>query len=136
VGAARLGSYRRIADVEPREIEWNSAEVSDGLLTLSLSNKSSKAWKSQFDAVARLLSVEQRSWGEVSLTKAGIAVQGVSRGSEDELRHLLESIVMEVNAAFAPEPVGATEETPRQSEDREIAEAFRAFATESDSARD
>lgn len=66
-----------------------------------------------------------QGWGEVELHKQRIDVAAVSEGAESDLRHFLESIVLQVNADLA-----APVESPQDADDHDgrMADAFRAFA--------
>jgi hypothetical protein len=39
---------------EPRNIDWGTAEVEEGTLTVQLTGPSSKAWKQRFEGVLAL----------------------------------------------------------------------------------
>jgi hypothetical protein len=123
-----------MADAEQRNIEWGGAEVEGATLTVDLTGASSKAWKQRFTSVLSILETPHSRWGEVTLNKSGIRVAEIEEGTETELRHFLESIVLQVNSEL-PQPQGqehdAETEThvDRQAQaDREMAAAFRAFA--------
>src|ERR1700733_7600282 len=97
---------------EQRQIEWGSAEIDDGTLTVSLAGASSKAWKARLENVLALLDTPHSGWGEVNLSKKAIKVSGVQQGSEAELRHFLESAVLQANTDTAPD-----EPPPHDAED-------------------
>lgn len=78
-------------------LEWSAAAVRDGTLTVPIAGDRPRGWKSTFDHTVRLLGGS--SWGEVSLKKHKVKVADVPEGSEDELRHFLEGVVQESNAA-------------------------------------
>lgn len=86
-----------------RTIDWASAEVHDGDVTVELSGKNSKAWRERFDTVLRLLGPSGGGWGEVKLTKGSILVKSLQPQAEGDLRHFLESLVVQVNAELPPE---------------------------------
>ncbi len=88
---------------EQRQIEWGTAEIDDGTLTVQLAGASSKSWKARFENVLALLDTPHSGWGEVSLTKKAIKVSGVQQGNEAELRHFLESAVLQANTDTAPD---------------------------------
>ncbi len=120
-----------MADPVRRQIDWGSADVQDGSLTVALTGRSSKAWRARFEAVHALLEHSERDWGEVSLTRKAIAVEAVHEGSEEALRHFLESVVLQVNAEF--EPDDGREDAingadPQMTSDRRMAATFRGFA--------
>lgn len=79
-----------------------------------------------------LLAQGNGKWGEVTLTKQAVTVAAVSEGSEGELRHFLESVVLQVNSELElkPDPGEAQPaEDPRKAADQRLSERFRAFAT-------
>jgi hypothetical protein len=123
-----------MAAPEQRNIDWGSAEIEDATLTVELTGKGSKAWKQRFQSVHALLDTPHSRWGEVHLGKAAIQVADVQQGTETELRHFLESIVLQVNSELPqPEEPGHDGEDQTQADetalaDRQMTTAFRAFA--------
>jgi hypothetical protein len=105
------------------EIDWGSAEVDDGRLTVPVTGKASKKWA---DAVTRVLDRLQRGerWGEIKVTKKQLRVDAVEPGTEAELRHLLESAVLQANSEFDDD---AELEDERSDTDQQMTDAFRAF---------
>jgi hypothetical protein len=102
-----------------REIDWQSVEVRDGNVLVMLTGAASKQWGEHFQVVLKLLTQGNTPWGEVSLGKKGIKVEALQPGAEDDLRHLLESVVMQVNTTG-----------PRRQEDgRDAKGVWRARAT-------
>ena len=79
------------------QIDWGSAEVDDGRLTVPLTGTPSKKWA---DTVSRVLDRLQRGerWGEIKVTKKQLRVDAVEPGTEADLRHLLESAVLQANS--------------------------------------
>lgn len=123
-----------MAKAEQRNIDWGTAEIEEGALTVELTGASSKAWKERFEGVLVLLDTPHSSWGEVRVNRKGIQVADVEQGRETELRHFLESIVMQVNSEL-PAPEQDTQDAEQDAEvdetaqaDRELTAAFRAFA--------
>ena len=123
-----------MAAPQPVQIDWASAQIEDARLTLALTGPASKAWKARFESVLALLDTSHRSWGEVRLTKKRIRVADPEEGSESELRHFLESIVLQVNSDTEP---GAPERDALEDEnddeagaDEQMARTFRGFAAE------
>jgi hypothetical protein len=115
-----------------REIDWSSAEVRDGALRVELTGPAAKRWGEHFDGVLALLAQGNGKWGEVTLTMKAVTVDGVSDGSEDELRHLLESVVLQVNSELGLEPDSdgtQPAQDPQKAADQRLTESFRAFAT-------
>jgi hypothetical protein len=109
------------------EIDWSTAEVEGGLLSVGLTEAVSKEWRERFAAVLARLGREGSGWGAVVARKQGIRVDGVQAGSEEELRHLLESAALQ---AGADERSGEDAEVTKESAgpDARMREAFRSFA--------
>src|SRR5277367_4733437 len=120
-----------MADPARRQIDWGSADVQDGTLTVALTGRSSKAWRTRFEAVHALLEHSERDWGKVGLTRKAIEVEAVGEGSEEALRHFLESLVLQVNAEIPPDDArdeALTDADPQMASDRRMAGTFRGFA--------
>jgi hypothetical protein len=118
---------------EQRQIEWDSAEIDDSTLTVQLAGASSKAWKARFESVLALLDTPHSGWAEIAITKKAIKVSSVQRGSEAELRHFLESAVLQANTDTAPDATSHDDEDDGHEEpdaDEQMAQTFRSFAAE------
>jgi hypothetical protein len=122
---------------EPK-LDWSSAEVSDGKLSVAVDGKLSSAWKGSFETVAQLLN--HGDWPAIKLKKGTVTVEDVRPGDEEKLRHFLESVLLQANADQRPpdeqqqEPdedddrdQRADESEPSQP-DEEMATRFREFA--------
>jgi hypothetical protein len=120
------------------EIEWESAEVDGGTLTVKLSEAASKEWRDRAAGVAEVLAERGRGrWGDVKVKKDTIRVAGLSEGEESDVRHFLESVVLEANSVLGgddedgddegepsgDDEVGEDGDTP----DRRMTDAFRSF---------
>jgi hypothetical protein len=125
--------------VRARAIDWASAEIRDGTLTVQLTGDAPKGWGKDFAGVLALLQQSNQGWGKIKLTKNVIEVTDVLEGSEAELRHLLESVVLQVNSDFrldGEDDASATrnvdaaeaERDARRATDRDMAATFRGFA--------
>jgi hypothetical protein len=119
---------------EQRSIDWGSADVEAATLTVELTGASSKAWTRRFESVLALLETTHSRWGEVRLKSKSVQVAAVQPGTETELRHFLESIVLQVNSEL-PQPQEAQQDTQRETPadeqaqaDRQMSAAFKAFA--------
>jgi hypothetical protein len=125
-----------MASQEPREIDWSSAEIEDARLSVALSGSGSKAWKGRFQNVLALLDTPHSGWGEVRLTGKGvIRVRDVRPGAESDLRHFLETVLLQVNSDTVPagtQPAEQdVEDEPQEPDpDEQMTAAFRAFATD------
>src|SRR5689334_1785888 len=123
------------------KLNWSTAKVEDSKLTVDLDGDLPSGWKESFDAVARLLS-GSTDWGEVSLKKKSVGVIDVSEGSEERLRHFLESVVEQANADHRPddperddsgdddadEVQDGDDDRDESAPDSEMSERFRSFA--------
>lgn len=116
-----------MADVE---LNWSTATVKKGKLTVDLEGELASGWKQSFETTVRLL--PGGDWGEVQLKKHSVRVSNVPAGSENKLKHHLESVVEQANAAVrAPESEhddSEDEKAEPDSPDASMTEAFRAFA--------
>jgi hypothetical protein len=123
------------------KLNWSTAKVEDSKLTVDLDGELPSGWKDSFETVARLLA-GSADWGQVSLKgKKAVRVADVSEGSEERLRHFLESVVEQANADHRPddsEPHDSGDEADEEEDgndardepgpDAEMSERFRSFA--------
>ncbi len=105
------------------EIERGSAQVRDGRLTVALSEKAPKALAGVIERLGR----DGHPWGDVEVAKKKLQVAGVSPGTEAQLRHFLESAVLQANAD-AGFTADEDDDEHVDSADAEMTAAFRAFA--------
>jgi hypothetical protein len=116
------------------QIDWTSAEVSDGELTVGIVGDVPKGWVARLKALLeRLGQTGSERWGPIKVAKSRITVGELVDGAEPDLRHLLESAILQANADLAPHEEGsegAGQESPEQARDGRMAAAFRAFAPE------
>lgn len=121
-----------MTDPEPRQINWASAQIEDGTLTVELIGKGSKAWKARFENVLALLDTPHSTWGEVHLNKNAVKVFDAQQGTESELRHFLESVVLQANSDTQPPAPRAAAQTDDEGDepdlDEQMTATFRAFA--------
>ena len=114
------------------ELDWQSAAVQDGTLTVELAGEAPKGWKRSFETTAKLLS--RGEWGAVKVKSGKVQVPGVQPGTEDKLKHFLESVVQQANAGYDdPEPHEEPADEDQRSErdgedpDEQMTERFRSF---------
>jgi hypothetical protein len=110
---------------ERTEIDWGSASVDDGRLTVEFAGKPSKEWAARLEQVIRQLARTGGGWGEIEVKKAKLRVDAVTPGSESALRHFLEGAILQADADQPPEADSADEE--RSEPDQRMTDAFRAF---------
>jgi hypothetical protein len=120
---------------EKVELDWSSADVTDGTLEVALSTRPPKKWREAFERAAALLS--HGNWNtKLNQRKATVALDPVSPGEEERVRQFLEGALLEANHAivsedelFEADAEGGSDE-PDTSEDDEMTERFRAFAAQ------
>jgi hypothetical protein len=115
-------------------LRWASAEVKDAKLTVELMGEAPKGWKQTFERTVTLLG--DGEWGEIQLKKGAVQVSDITPGSEEKLRHHLEAIVMQANAAHEEDDSDGKGDGKDEPEgpDAEMADRFRAFAEDDDEA--
>jgi hypothetical protein len=114
-------------------LDWSTAEVRGGKLTVALDDKPSREWCASFERTERILN--HGTWPDVKLKKGTVVVGEIEPGSEENLRFFLESVVQEANAGQAPDEEAAEENADEQDEDiesepepdEEMTERFRSF---------
>ena len=88
-------------EVAHGEIDWSTAEVAGGKLTVAVAGEPSKPWA---ERVAAIIDRLQPSGGwSVKASAKAFKVEGIEPGSESDVRHLLEGAVLQANADFAPQ---------------------------------
>ena len=110
-------------------IDWASAEVRGGELSVALAGEGNAEWAERVQAVVERLDRPGSAWGATKVTKAKVTVEAVSPGAEEDLRHLLDGAVQQANADFAPEVQDDAGDGPSE-EDSAMTDAFRSFADE------
>jgi hypothetical protein len=117
---------------EPK-LDWSTAEVSDSTLKVALNGEPPSDWRGTFERTVELLGAGD--WGQIKLKKHAVHVGGVTEGSEEKLRHHLESVIQEANAAHPTEDVddeadesGEDDKDETRTADAAMAERFRSFA--------
>ena len=82
-------------------LNWSTADVKDGKLTVPLEGDVPKGWRKSFEATVKLLG--SGDWGEIQVKRDKVRVSDVEPGSEDKLRFHLEAVVQQANADHEPE---------------------------------
>jgi hypothetical protein len=122
---------------EEVKLDWSSAEVEDGTLTIALEGKLEKDWKAAFARTTGLLN--RGGWEEVTLKKGKILVRTITPGDEDRIRHFLEGVVLQANSYLdTPDEENDDQTTgedgasqtaeSKTPEDQEMTERLRGFA--------
>jgi hypothetical protein len=111
-------------------IDWSSAAVKGGDLTVAFGGEPSAEWAQRVQAVLERLERPGSGWGATKVTKAGIQVKAVTAGAEGDLRHLLDGAVQQANADFAAPEEAAPGDGELSEADGAMTEAFRSFSDE------
>jgi hypothetical protein len=125
--------------VELPSLDWSSATVKDGTLTVGLTGERPKGWKKSFDRTAKLLG--RGDWAEVECKRGKVRVSGIEPGTEERLRAFLEGVVAQADAEHRPDDEGDEDDDAGGSEDTEsgdggseddpdaqLTERFRSFS--------
>ena len=110
-------------------IDWASAEVTGGELTVALAGEPNAQWAERVQAIVERLDRPGSAWGATKVTEATVTVEAVGAGAEEDLRHLLDGAVQQANADFAPEVQDDDADEPSE-EDSAMTDAFRSFAAD------
>jgi hypothetical protein len=108
--------------MEPVKLSWSEAEVKDGELTVPLDGERPKGWKQSFAKTIALLG--SGDWGEVTLKHDKVLVADVTPGSEEKLKHHLESVIAQANTTLEGDEEPQGEDQP-DDPDVEMTERFR-----------
>ena len=112
-------------DVPHGEIDWATAAVRDGRLTVEITGEPGKAWSERVETIVERLDRPGSAWGETSVKEATVRVKDVREGAEADLRHLLESAVLQANAEFAADDEDSDDDDAGSEDDRAMTAAFR-----------
>jgi hypothetical protein len=118
-----------------RELDWAGATVEGGELAVPLTGEPDRAWKGRCEAVLVQL---QHAGGtgsvanDVVVKKDRLVVTRVAEGAEEEVRHLLESLVLEANAGEEEPPGDDGPKADAAVADQRLTEAFQAFGADPD----
>ena len=113
-------------------IDWTTASVEDSTLTVEIAGEPGRKWGSRLQEIIERLDRPGSPWGTVKVAKRTLRVEDVAPGGEADLRHLVESAVLQANAEFAPDEEDEDDGAERSAEDREMTERFRSFSAEPD----
>jgi hypothetical protein len=118
--------------METPKLQWSGAQVRDGVLTVEMAGERPKGYRQAFARTAKLLDAGR--WSEIAYKAGTIRVGGVDEGSEESLRHFLESVIQEINTALVEDDDDHTEDGDDEREapeggdaDARMTERFRAF---------
>lgn len=112
-------------------IDWGAAEITDGTLSVPLKGEAPKGFTKRVRGVLALLDQGSGAWDKIAIHKNTITVADIQQGSEDELRHLLESALLQANADLE-QPGTADSDTAEPDanteRDRAMTDTFRSFS--------
>jgi hypothetical protein len=108
-------------------IDWASAEVKGGELTVDVGGEPNAAWAKRVEAILERLERPGSAWGEAKVGRSRVTVKAVSAGGEEDLRHLLDGAVQQANADFAPAEDPDADAASSEA-DAAMTEVFRSFA--------
>jgi hypothetical protein len=111
-------------------IDWASAAVKGGDLTVALAGEPSTEWAGRVQAILERLERPGSGWGATKVTKTRIQVEAIVAGAEDDLRHLLDSAVQQANADFAAPQESDDAGDGLSAADSAMTDAFRSFVDE------
>ena len=114
------------------EIDWATASVRDGRLTVEIAGDPGGEWSDRLEEIVARLDRPGSAWGTASVESSTLSVEAVEEGAEADLRHLVESAVLQANAEFAPGEDDDRDDDAGSDEDRAMTAAFRAFAGSGD----
>jgi hypothetical protein len=108
-------------------IDWASAEVKNGELTVELAGEANAKWANRVEAILERLERPGSAWGAAKVRPSRVVVKDVTAGAEEDLRHLLDGAVQQANADFAPAEEPDADAAGAEA-DAAMTEAFRSFA--------
>jgi hypothetical protein len=116
-----------MADDEAQQpsLDWASASVDDATLTVPVAGEVPPGWIKRVKRVVERLERAGSGWGAVKVTKKQLRVDAVTTGSQDDLHHFLESVVLQANTDLREDE---DSDDARSQEDQAMTDAFRAFA--------
>jgi hypothetical protein len=115
------------------DLDWGSAIVEDGRLTVGIDGHPSAAWTDRLKAVLERLERASRPWGKVKAKRTRVRVRDVQAGAESDLRLLLDSAVLQANSDLR-EHDSDDERGQHSGQDEAMTTTFRSFAGAGDDA--
>jgi hypothetical protein len=127
-------------------LDWSTAEVKDSKLTVQVDGDLPDGWSDTFNTTVKLLG--GGSWGEIKLDEQKAEVNDLRPGSEEKLKHFLESVVQQANATHCSDEEDEHEgddedrdeegddEEQESDSDKEMADRFKSFAEDDDDDED
>jgi len=119
-----MGHTRRMADIA---IDWASADVTDGRLTVAYTEKAPTDWAERLQAVIERLAPRGSGWGAIEVKKKQLHIDAVQPGAEADLHHLLDSAFLQANAGTDDDDADDAPTSSRSDSDQALTDTFRAF---------
>jgi hypothetical protein len=110
-------------------LDWSSASVDDGRLTVPVIGDVPTGWTKRVQRVVERLGRPGNSWGAIKVTTKELRVEAVVPGSESDLHHFLESVVLQANTDLRDDEEDGPDDE-RSERDHEMTEAFRSLAAD------
>jgi hypothetical protein len=111
-------------------IDWTTASVDDAKLTVEIGGDPGAKWSRRLQEIVERLDRGGSGWGEIAVKKKRLHVSSLTEGCESDLRHLVDSAVLQANAEFAAddEDDGDGGDDDRSEPDRDMTDRFRSFS--------
>jgi len=110
------------------QVDWSTAEVKDATLSVDLVHAPGKRWRKDFERVLALLGdAGKGDWGEVTVAKGRLRVTEVAEGAEADVRHFIESAMLQVNSHLGADPAAASPAAHSETPDQRMTATFRRF---------
>jgi hypothetical protein len=113
------------------DLDWSTAIVEDGCLTVGIDGDPSAAWTTRLKAVLERLERAGSPWGKVKVKRTRVRVRDVQPGAESDLRLLLDSAVLQTNSDLR-EHDDDDERVQHSAQDEAMTTAFRSSAAAGD----
>jgi len=110
-------------------IDWSTAKVRERELNVAFAEPISRPERKRMTALVRRLERPGEPWRTVAVKKSRLVVGEIADGAEDDVRHFLESLLLEANAATDDKAEDA-DRAPVDERDRRMTDVFRSFAAE------
>jgi hypothetical protein len=109
-------------------LDWSSASVDDGRLTVAVTGDVPTGWTKRVKRVVERLERPGSRWGAVKVTTKEVRVDNVAPGAEPDLHHFLESVVLQANTDLRDDEDGDGPDDERSERDQQMTKAFRSLA--------
>jgi hypothetical protein len=110
------------------DLDWQSATVDGGRLSVGYTAAPASAWADRVQAVLDRIDRHAGRWGQIKVNRKRVRVACVEPGTEDDLRLLLEGAVQQANTDLAPDEGGDDGGERRTDADEQMTAVFRSFA--------